>query len=79
MVHLQAPASHRDVIERWPSLNDFGSDIGASYEAAKAMRRRNSVPVEYWSRLISAAERRGLTDITYESLALMQAKPAEVS
>jgi hypothetical protein len=47
------------IIDSWPSLSDFAKDAGVSYGAAKQMRRRNSIPVQYWAALVIAAKARG--------------------
>lgn len=65
--------SHTPVIDRWPSLSAFATDIGVSYGTAKAMRRRGSVPSEYWTTVVARAADRGLADVTLEALAEMAA------
>jgi hypothetical protein len=47
------------IFARWPSLGDFARDISVGYEAAKQMRRRQSIPVKYWPAMISSAAERG--------------------
>lgn len=49
---MEKRASVQDVIDRWPTLSDFARDAGVSYGAAKQMRRRSSIPVQYWPALI---------------------------
>ncbi len=53
---------------------NFGRAIGVSTEHAAQMRRRRSIPADYWPRLIEAARERGIDGITFESLA--EARPA---
>jgi len=67
--------SHADVIHLWPSVADFGSDIGVAYETAKAMRRRGSIPAPYWRRVVYAASERGLEGVTLDRLADLVAIP----
>jgi hypothetical protein len=62
--------SHRDVIDRWATLSDFAQDIGVSYDAAKQMRRRNSIGDDYRPAVVSHAARRGFAGITFELLTL---------
>jgi len=50
----------KDAIYMWPSTADFGRDIGVPEVSARAMRRRNSVSVKYWSKMIEAAKIRGI-------------------
>jgi hypothetical protein len=61
--------THSDIINLWPSLGEFASDLGVKYGTAKAMRRRNSIPPEHWCRIVAKADERGLTDVSLESLA----------
>ncbi|TPL30206.1 hypothetical protein [Mesorhizobium sp. B2-4-7] len=61
--------NHADIINRWPSLGDFADDLGVSYDAAKAMRRRNSIPGEYWEDVVAKAAGRSLDNVSYEVLA----------
>lgn len=61
--------THADLILSWPSIAEFGRDIGVPYEAAKAMRRRKNIPAQYWKRAVEAARFRGIDGVTYERLA----------
>ena len=61
--------THAHLISLWPSLSAFAEDIGVSYNTAKAMRRRGSVPAEYWTLMVSAAAERGLDGVTLDRLA----------
>jgi hypothetical protein len=69
--------SHADIINKWPSLAEFATDIAVEYGTAKAMRRRSSVPSEYWLTMVRAAEARELSDVTLEALASAVATPAQ--
>lgn len=46
--------------------------VGAS--TASEMKRRASIPAEYWAQLVEHAQSVGRHDITYETLALVHAK-----
>lgn len=61
--------THADLINLWPSLSDFAEDIGVSYETAKAMRRRSSVPGRYWKTMVDRAAERTLDGVSLEALA----------
>lgn len=65
-----------DLIGLWPepSLTTFAADISVPTKHASAMKARNSINVDYWPDVISAAERRDILDVTYERLTLMHAK-----
>jgi hypothetical protein len=71
--------THSDLINLWPSLTDFASDIGVGYESAKAMRRRSSIPSGYWKYMVAAADRRGISGVTYDRLAEIAAVPREAA
>lgn len=73
-----SPTSHRDVIDRWPSLRAFADDIGETYNTTKAMRRRGSIPVEYWPRVVASAVARGIEGISYETLTILHPKTPAV-
>lgn len=60
--------SHADIIGLWLSTADFAAAIGVDYNQAKLMRRRNSIPVEYWPEVVADAQRRGFAGISYETL-----------
>lgn len=47
---------------------------GAS--TASEMRRRRSIPVEYWRRLVELAADNGAPGLTYDKLVTMHSKPA---
>ena len=49
------------------------------YEAAKAMRRRGSIPPGYWVRTVDAAARRGLQGVDYRKLAELVAVELEAA
>lgn len=65
------------------SVSDIFEDLGGpaavsrmldvNPSTASEMKRRGSIPPEYWPRLVSEAGRAGLESITYENLALAHA------
>lgn len=67
--------THAGIINLWPSLSAFAADVGVSYETAKAMRRRGSIPSGYWVRTVTAAQSRQLDGVTFERLAEIAAIP----
>lgn len=67
---LDSPTTHRDVIDRWPSLREFADDIGVPYGTAKQMRRRNSIPDEYRSAVVEKAKERDIEGVSFELLTL---------
>ncbi len=66
------PRTFRDVIDRWASPDALGERIGAKAETVRKWRQRNSIPAEWWSRIIEA-ERDRAEGITAEELAKMAA------
>lgn len=57
-----------------------GRAIGKSTEHAAAMRRRSSVPTDYWAVLVEWAKGEGLEAVTFDTLGRIHAKaPISVS
>jgi len=46
----------------------LGRAIGVAPSTASEMKRRASIPVDYWPKLVSAAPSCGVTGLTYEKL-----------
>ena len=66
--------SHIDLIDLWPSIRDFGSDLGVEYNTAKHIRRRGVIPARYWAAAIAGAQRRQIAGVTAEILIYCVAK-----
>lgn len=64
-----------DLIALWPTLADFAHDLGVDYGAAKQMRRRSSISVKHWDKLMRAARRKGVR-ISADMLVRLHAKVA---
>jgi hypothetical protein len=60
--------THPEIIAKWPSIREFGEDIGAEYNTAKHIRRRGLIPVRYWPQIVDAAQRRGFRNVTLHAL-----------
>lgn len=71
--------THVQIINLWPSLSDFASDIGVQYGTAKAMRRRGSIPSEHWLCMTAKAAERGISGVSLEALASAVAKSPEAA
>ena len=67
-ISYYAGMKHDAVIELWPTAEALAEDISTSVNTVRGWKRRRSIPVWDWSRVIAAAERRGLT-LTVEMLA----------
>jgi hypothetical protein len=63
-----APSSISALIAKWGTIGEFADAIGCGYEAARAMRLRNSIAPEHWARVISASEAKGVAGVTLEWL-----------
>ena len=61
------------LIEAWPDLAAFARDAGVSYGAAKQMKRRGSVHVDYWPSLLASDRARELT-LTADELMRIHAR-----
>lgn len=69
-------ASHRAIIDAWPTLTDFASDTGISYGNAKAMRRRDRIGLEHVAAVVGAASTRGISGVTADLIAELAAEKA---
>lgn len=67
--------THADIINQWPSLSEFAADLSIEYGTAKAMRRRSSIPSEYWLTVVRKANSREIVGVTLEELAAAVAAP----
>lgn len=74
--------TYRELIDQWPTLVEYASDVGVGYEAAKQQRRRNAIKHAYWEPIVQAAKRRGFKlhgrPITIELLAHIAAQKSQV-
>ncbi|MFK8253796.1 hypothetical protein [Ancylobacter terrae] len=62
-----------EIFTLWPTDADLGRDIGVSYPAVAAWKRRGSIPAAYWRDIVAAARRRGFRDVTADTLAELHA------
>lgn len=63
------------LIKRWPSMAELGRDLDLPYSTVAAWKQRGSIPVAYWRQLVSAARRRGLSDVTSDLLIELHDQP----
>ena len=61
--------THRDLIDRWPSLAQFGRDADIHYESVRAYHRTGSIPYWHWASVVKASHEHGFDDVSVESLA----------
>ena len=64
-----------DLIDKFGGSTKFAAVIGKNPSTASEMKRRGSIPVEYWATVLSAASERGFKDITSERLIELHATP----
>jgi hypothetical protein len=62
------------IINSWPTAEEFGRGIGIPGGTARQWRNRDSIPASYWTAVVSAAEARGIEGISYEMLAHIAAE-----
>jgi hypothetical protein len=71
---ITSPLSFHDVIARWPSTRAFARDAGCSPTLVRQWRHRDSVPAQYWPRVVEGAARRGIVSVDLRLLAQLAAK-----
>jgi hypothetical protein len=74
-----APQTIPELIGRWKTIADFANAVGCGYEAARQMRRRESIAPEHWQSVISASETAGIEGVTYEWLAKQRRSASEAA
>jgi hypothetical protein len=57
---MNTPQTISALIDAWPTITEFAAEVGCGYEAARQMRRRESIAPEHWERVIDAAGKRGI-------------------
>lgn len=68
----------RDLIEAWPSIRAFASDLGVTLYTASQWRTRNAIPARHWLALSRAAKGRAL-QITPELIEQLHTKRAQAA
>jgi hypothetical protein len=66
---MSTPKSISELIAKWPTIGDFAHDVGCGYEAARQMRRRESIAPEHWHSVLEASRKRGLHGVSLDWLA----------
>jgi hypothetical protein len=65
----------RELIDCWPSLREFATDLDVSPNTAAGWYRRYSVPAKYWDTVLSCAADRDI-DVSPEDLIRLASKAA---
>lgn len=68
-----------DIITAFGGPAAFGRAIGIKPGHAGAMKTRDSIPDQYWTATVEAADAHGIDDVTLENLARISAKRREVA
>jgi hypothetical protein len=63
-----------DIFTNFGGTSSFAGAMGLKLSAASEMRRRRSIPVKYWPRLVEVAHERSIRDITYDALVSIHAE-----
>ena len=65
-----------ELIELWPEprIANFGRDIGTTVEHAATIKKRNSIPVRFWPRVVEGAHGRSIPDVSYDLLVSLHQK-----
>lgn len=77
MIRTLCVMTHEEIIKSWTRLSDFAEDLGIAYGTAKAMRRRGSIPPEYWLTVSEKASKRRIKNVTLKVLAEAAARSRE--
>ncbi|MBD8556330.1 hypothetical protein IFT84_17620 [Rhizobium sp. CFBP 8762] len=65
-----------DVFDIFTTNVKLAAVLSVGPSAVSEMKRRNSIPVEYWPTLVDAAREIGGNDLTIEKLAIISAEAA---
>jgi len=65
-----------DVFVGFGGTSAFAGALGLNLSTASEMRRRSSIPVRYWPKLVDAARERGVDGITNDELVKIHARPS---
>jgi hypothetical protein len=71
------PTSISALIAEWATIVEFATEVGCGYEAARQMRRRESIAPEHWARVVHASTARNIPGVTFEWLAKQRMSDAE--
>jgi hypothetical protein len=75
----KAPISISALIDQWPTITEFAAEVGCGYEAARQMRRRQSIAPEHWGNVVAAAKGRSFTGVTFEWLTQQRSAQPETA
>ena len=70
---------HRSIIDQWPSRAELAKDMGVSYDSTKKWRQRNSIPADYWLKIVRHAIKRDIRGVSFEILDDLKAGQKETA
>ncbi len=70
-IMADTPKTIDALFEAFGSIKHFAELVGCGYEAARQMRRRGSIPVQYWPAVVAACEMTDVSEVDYGALARM--------
>lgn len=65
--------SFAEIIDLWPSIEEFASDVGVPFHTARNWRARGSIPAYRWAAIIDSGRRRKIK-VTSEQLTRIAAQ-----
>lgn len=63
-----------DIFDVFGGSTSLARLLGVNTSTASEMKRRESIPVEYWPRIVMEAKRIGRDDVTLEAIAIIMAE-----
>jgi hypothetical protein len=72
---MHSPQSFQDVLALWDSPDALAEAIGVKVETVRKWRQRDSIPSDYWLRLLESARATG-KPVTADDLARLAARGA---
>lgn len=64
-----------DIVSLWPTATELAADIGENDGTVRQWKNRDSIPAEYWPKVIAAAAKRRFVGVTAELMAQIAARP----
>lgn len=65
------PNSFAELIGLWPSKSEFARDIHVNPTHVGTMLVRGSIPPKHWTRVVDAAKKRDLPEVTTDLLSCL--------
>lgn len=76
---MAKPSTFEELLAMWETPKALSADLGVPYVNAQLMKRRKSVGVDHWPRLIEAVGAKGLRLTTDDLLAMRAASKSEAA